>query len=187
MLVALFQWGWLSEPLGVGGAGPIEAFLPTIMLAVLFGLSMDYQVFLVSRMHEEWVHSHDNRKAVTVGLTNTSRVINAAALIMICVFSAFVSRQERIISEFGVGLAAAVALDAFIIRTMLVPAVMRTLGAANWWLPDRLDKWLPHLAVEPADPQPERTEPAPPSAKEREQEQEQQQPEHGPEQGTRTS
>ncbi|KAB1142363.1 MMPL family transporter [Streptomyces luteolifulvus] len=152
VLVALFQWGRLSGPLGVGGAGPVEAFLPTIMLAVLFGLSMDYQVFLVSRVHEEWVHSHDNSKAVTVGLTNTSRVINAAALIMICVFFAFVFRKERIISEFGVGLAAAVALDAFVIRTMLVPAVMRVLGAANWWLPGWLDKRLPHLAVEPADP-----------------------------------
>ncbi|CAM5723154.1 MMPL family transporter [Streptomyces fumanus] len=159
VLVALFQWGWLSGPLGVGGAGPVEAFLPTVMLAVLFGLSMDYQVFLVSRMHEEWVSSHDNRKAVTVGLTNTSRVINAAALIMICVFSAFVFRDERIISEFGVGLAAAVALDAFVIRTMLVPAVMRVLGTANWWLPGRLDKRLPHLAVEPAG-----TTPSPPSS-----------------------
>ncbi|MET8181208.1 MMPL family transporter [Streptomyces sp. NPDC005336] len=152
VLVALFQWGWLSEPLGVGGAGPVEAFLPTVMLAVLFGLSMDYQVFLVSRMHEEWVNSRDNRKAVTVGLTHTSRVINAAALIMIFVFSAFVFREERIISEFGVGLAAAVALDAFIIRTVLVPAVMRVLGTANWWLPGWLDKRLPHLAVEPTDP-----------------------------------
>jgi RND superfamily putative drug exporter len=158
VLVALFQWGWLSGPLGVGGAGPVEAFLPTVMLAVLFGLSMDYQVFLVSRMHEEWVSSHDNREAVTVGLTNTSRVINAAALIMICVFSAFVFRDERIISEFGVGLAAAVALDAFVIRTMLVPAVMRVLGNANWWLPGWLDKRLPHLAVEPAG-----TLPSPPS------------------------
>jgi putative drug exporter of the RND superfamily len=161
VLVALFQWGWLSGPLGVGGAGPVEAFLPTIMLAVLFGLSMDYQVFLVSRMHEEWVHSHDNRKAVTVGLTNTSRVINAAALIMICVFFAFVFRKERIISEFGAGLAAAVALDAFIVRTMLVPAVMRVLGNANWWLPGWLDKRLPHLAVEPADPPPDPADPSP--------------------------
>ncbi|MET7938194.1 MMPL family transporter [Streptomyces sp. NPDC005322] len=163
VLVALFQWGWLSEPLGVGGAGPVEAFLPTVMLAVLFGLSMDYQVFLVSRMHEEWVHSRDNGRAVTVGLTHTSRVINAAALIMICVFSAFVFRKERIISEFGVGLAAAVALDAFIIRTVLVPAVMRLLGTANWWLPRRLDKRLPHLAVEPTEPPPlpDRRPPAP--------------------------
>ncbi|MET7900617.1 MMPL family transporter [Streptomyces sp. NPDC005355] len=163
VLVALFQWGWLSEPLGVGGAGPVEAFLPTVMLAVLFGLSMDYQVFLVSRMHEEWVNSRDNRKAVTVGLTHTSRVINAAALIMIFVFSAFVFREERIISEFGVGLAAAVALDAFIIRTVLVPAVMRVLGTANWWLPGWLDKRLPHLAVEPADPPPPPPPPAEPT------------------------
>ncbi|MET7762941.1 MMPL family transporter [Streptomyces sp. NPDC005393] len=163
VLVALFQWGWLSEPLGVGGAGPVEAFLPTVMLAVLFGLSMDYQVFLVSRMHEEWVNSRDNRKAVTVGLTHTSRVINAAALIMIFVFSAFVFREERIISEFGVGLAAAVALDAFIIRTVLVPAVMRVLGTANWWLPGWLDKRLPHLAVEPTDPPPPPPPPAEPT------------------------
>ncbi|MFE0256726.1 MMPL family transporter [Streptomyces sp. NPDC059010] len=165
VLVALFQWGWLSGPLGVGGAGPVEAFLPAVMLAVLFGLSMDYQVFLVSRMHEEWVHSRDNSKAVTVGLTNTSRVINAAAVIMICVFSAFVFREERIISEFGVGLAAAVALDAFVIRTMLVPAAMRVLGTANWWLPGWLDKRLPHLAVEPTDAPASPSPPLPAPAK----------------------
>jgi RND superfamily putative drug exporter len=155
VIVAFFQWGWGSEPIGLGAAGPVEAFLPVIMLSVLFGLSMDYQVFLVSRMHEEWVHTRDNARSVNVGQAQTGRVITAAATIMIAVFIAFVFGGQRVIAEFGVGLAAAVALDAFILRTVLVPSVMHLFGAANWWLPRRLDRRLPHLSVEPPD------EPAP--------------------------
>ncbi|MFJ3195482.1 MMPL family transporter [Streptomyces griseoviridis] len=155
VLVAVFQWGWGLDLLGLGREGPINAFLPVIMLSLLFGLSMDYQVFLVSRMHEEWAHTRDNARAVRVGLAETSRVINSAALIMVCVFLAFVLSGDGSAATAGVGLAAAVALDAFILRTALVPAVMHLLGAANWWLPGRLDRWLPHLAVEPAeDPEP---------------------------------
>lgn len=160
VLVAIFQWGWGTELIGVGKEGPITSFLPVIMLSLLFGLSMDYQVFLVSRMHEEWVHTKDNARAVRVGLAETSRVINSAALIMICVFSAFVLSGDMEGAMAGIGLAAAVALDAFILRTALVPAAMHMLGKANWWLPDWLEKRLPHLAVEPKE-EPPAEEPEP--------------------------
>jgi len=116
VLVAIFQWGWGTELIGVGKEGPITSFLPVIMLSLLFGLSMDYQVFLVSRMHEEWVHTKDNARAVRVGLAETSRVINSAALIMVCVFMAFVLSGDSGAAMAGVGLAAAVALDAFILK-----------------------------------------------------------------------
>ncbi len=150
VVIAFFQFGWGSDRLGLGRAGPVEAFLPVIMLAVLFGLSMDYQVFLVSRIHEEWVHTHDNRRSVIAGQAATGRVITAAAAIMICVFVAFVLGGQRVIAEFGVGLAAAVLLDAFVLRTFLVPSLMHLFGRANWWLPRSVDRRLPHLAVEPA-------------------------------------
>jgi RND superfamily putative drug exporter len=149
VLTAFFQWGWGSEALGLGRAGPVEAFLPVLMLALLFGLSMDYQVFLVSRMHEVWVHTHDNRRSIILGQATTGRVITAAAAIMICVFGAFVFGGQRIIAEFGVGLAAAVFLDAFVLRTVLVPALMHLFGRANWWLPRSVDRRMPHLSVEP--------------------------------------
>ncbi|QCX79305.1 Membrane protein YdfJ [Streptomyces sp. YIM 121038] len=148
VVVAVFQWGWGSELMGLGRAGPIEPFLPVIMVSVLFGLSMDYQVFLVSRMYEEWLETGDNRVAVRVGLAETSRVINSAAVIMISVFLAFVLSGDRVIAMFGIALAAAVALDAFVLRTLLVPALMHLLGGANWWLPRRLDRWLPRISIE---------------------------------------
>ncbi|MEU6868167.1 MMPL family transporter [Streptomyces sp. NPDC046876] len=148
VVVAVFQWGWGSELLGLGSAGPIEPFLPVIMVSVLFGLSMDYQVFLVSRMYEEWLETGDNRRAVRVGLAETSRVINSAAVIMISVFLAFVLSGDRIIAMFGIALAAAVALDAFVLRTLLVPALMHLLGGANWWLPAWLDRRLPRISIE---------------------------------------
>ncbi len=150
VVVAVFQWGWGGSLLNVG-SGPIESFLPVIMIAILFGLSMDYQVFLVSRMHEEWVHTGDNKHSVLRGQADTGRVITAAALIMISVFVAFVFGGERVIAEFGIGLGAAVFLDAFILRTILVPAMMHIFGNANWWLPSWLDKKMPHLAVEAPD------------------------------------
>ncbi len=134
IVVAIFQWGWGSELLGPGSAGPIEPFLPVIAVSVLFGLSMDYQVFLVSRMYEEWLETRDNRRAVRVGLAETSRVINSAAVIMIAVFLAFVLSGDRVIAMFGIGLAAAVALDAFVLRTLL-PGPHAHAGRANWWLP----------------------------------------------------
>ncbi|MDX3640489.1 MMPL family transporter [Streptomyces sp. MB09-02B] len=151
VVVAIFQWGWGSELLGLGRAGPIEPFLPVIMVSVLFGLSMDYQVFLVSRMYEEWLETGDNRRAVRVGLAETSRVINSAAVIMISVFLAFVLSGDRVIAMFGIALAAAVALDAFVLRTLLVPALMHMLGGANWWLPAWLDRRMPRISIEPPE------------------------------------
>ncbi|MFJ4619439.1 MMPL family transporter [Streptomyces sp. NPDC088812] len=151
VVVAVFQWGWGSDLLGLGRAGPIEPFLPVIMVSVLFGLSMDYQVFLVSRMYEEWLETGDNRRAVRVGLAETSRVINSAAVIMISVFLAFVLSGDRVIAMFGIALAAAVAIDAFVLRTLLVPALMHLLGSANWWLPRWLDRRLPRLSIEPPE------------------------------------
>ncbi len=147
LVVAVFQWGWGSSLIG-SGSGPIESFLPIIMIAILFGLSMDYQVFLVSRMHEEWVNTGDNEGAVIHGQANTGRVISAAALVMICVFLAFAVGGERIIAEFGIGLGGAVLMDAFILRTVLVPSLMHFFGKANWWMPKWLDRAVPHLAVE---------------------------------------
>jgi RND superfamily putative drug exporter len=150
VVTAVFQKGFLAGPLGVG-TGPIEAFLPVMMLAILFGLSMDYQVFLVSRMHEEWVRTDDNEHSVRIGQAATGRVITAAATIMILVFGSFLLAGQRVIAEFGIGLSSAVFLDAFILRTVLVPAVMHLLGNRNWWLPRGLDRALPRVAVEGAE------------------------------------
>jgi len=147
IVVAMFQWGWGQKILNIG-AGPVESFLPVIMLAILFGLSMDYQVFLVSRMHEEWVATGDNEKSVVTGQAETGRIITSAALIMITVFASFMFGGEKIIKEFGLGLAAAVFIDAFILRTILVPALMHLFGKSNWWLPKSVDKALPQLSVE---------------------------------------
>jgi RND superfamily putative drug exporter len=147
LVVAVFQWGWGSSLINAG-TGPVESFLPTIMIAILFGLSMDYQVFLVSRMHEEWLNTGSNEEAINRGQANTGRVISAAALIMICVFFSFAFGGQRIIAEFGIGLGGAVLMDAFILRTVLVPALMHFFGDANWYFPKWLDRLVPHLAVE---------------------------------------
>ena len=151
VLTAVFQWGWGLPVIGVDRTGPVDAFLPIMLLAILFGLSMDYQVFLVSRMHEEWVLTGDNRTAVTRGLAETGRVITAAALIMVAVFTSFVFGDDRIIKMFGLGLAVAIGLDAFVIRSLLVPALMQVLGRWNWWIPAWLDRVLPRLTIEPPD------------------------------------
>jgi RND superfamily putative drug exporter len=145
---AVFGWGWGSSILGISGAAPVEVFLPVIMFSVLFGLSMDYEVFLVSRIHQQWVRTGDNRTAVTTGQAMTGRVITAAASIMILVFLSFLLNDNIIIQQFGIGLAAAVIIDAFVVRTILVPALMHLLGRANWWLPGWLDRWLPTLHIE---------------------------------------
>jgi RND superfamily putative drug exporter len=120
-----------------------------MFFAILFGLSMDYQVFLVSRMHEEWVHSKDNARAITVGQAETGGIITAAALIMMAVFGGFVLGDLRAIKLFGIGLASAVFLDAFLLRTVLVPSLMHLLGKANWYFPKSLDKITPQVSVEP--------------------------------------
>jgi RND superfamily putative drug exporter len=147
LVVAVFQWGWGTSLLGAG-TGPVESFLPIIMIAILFGLSMDYQVFLVSRMHEEYQNTSDNEEAIIRGQANTGRVITAAALVMICVFLSFAIGGERVIAEFGIGLGGAVLIDAFIIRTILVPSLMHFIGKANWWMPRWLDRIVPRVAVE---------------------------------------
>jgi RND superfamily putative drug exporter len=145
---AVFGWGWGSSVLGVGEPAPVEVFLPVIMFSVLFGLSLDYEVFLVSRIREQWVRTGDNRVAVTAGQAVTGRVITAAASIMILVFLSFLLNDDIIIQQFGVGLAAAIIVDAFVVRTVLVPALMNLLGRANWWLPGWLDRWLPAVRIE---------------------------------------
>jgi putative drug exporter of the RND superfamily len=162
VLTAFFQWGWGTRAIGLGAPTPVEGYLPGLVLAILFGLSMDYQVFLVSRMAEEWSRTRDNARSVLAGQTHTARVITAAAAIMIAVFITFVFVGPVDIAEFGIGLAAAVALDAFVLRTVLVPAVMHLCGRANWWLPRWLDRRLPHLAIEP--PAQEQSARAPQSA-----------------------
>ncbi len=151
VIVAIFQWGWGAEALGIGKGGPIEAFAPVLFFAILFGLSMDYQVFLVSRMHEEWVHTRNNKRAITVGQAETGGIITAAAIIMIAVFGGFVLGDDRVVKLIGIGLASAIFIDAFILRTILVPALMHLLGRANWYFPKWLDRITPRVSFEPAD------------------------------------
>jgi RND superfamily putative drug exporter len=148
VVTSIFQNGFGASLLGIDKTGPIEAFVPVMMFAILFGLSMDYEVFLVTRIYEEWHRRRDNREAVTHGLAATGRTITAAAAIMVLVFGAFILGGQRIIELFGVGLASAVLLDAVIVRSALVPALMLMLGESNWWLPARLARVLPHLRVE---------------------------------------
>jgi RND superfamily putative drug exporter len=146
--VFIFQWGNLNFFFGVYGAGPILPFLPVMLFAILFGLSMDYQVFLVSRMQEEWNAHGDNKRAVRVGLGGSGLVVVAAALIMFSVFMSFVFQTNTTIKLFGLSLAVAIAVDAFLIRLMLVPALMTVLGRANWYIPGWLGKLLPKVDVE---------------------------------------
>ena len=146
--VAVFQWGWLGGLVGVE-KGPIEPWLPVMLFAIVFGLSMDYEVFLVSRIHEEWMRRRDPSRAIVEGLATTGRVITAAATIMICVFVAFVLGPERQIKLFGLSLASAVFLDAFVVRSLLLPAVLELLGRWTWAFPDGLARRLPRLSTEP--------------------------------------
>ena len=143
----VFQHGWLSGVLGVS-PGPVEPWIPVLMFAVVFGLSMDYEVFLVSRIREEWVRYRDATRAVTDGIAFTGRVITAAAAIMICVFLSFMLGDQRAIKEFGFGLAVAVFLDALVVRCVLLPAVLELLGPVTWWLPPWIDKRLPRIRIE---------------------------------------
>jgi len=147
VVVAGFQWGWF-EPIFGTSAGPIESFLPIMLFAILFGLSMDYEVFLVARIHEEWMKSKDSKESVSKGLAATGSIITAAAAIMIVVFMAFVFLGERTIQLFGVGLAVAVLIDATIIRSTLVPSLMQLAGNWNWYLPSAIEKRLPRIRLE---------------------------------------
>ena len=148
VIVAIFQWGWGLSLLGIDKRGPVEAWAPMMLFAIVFGLSMDYEVFLLSRMKEEFDRTGDNGTAVADGLAVTARVITAAAIIMVCVFSAFVLGDDRNLKLFGLGMAVAVFVDATVVRMILVPATMELLGAKNWWMPKWLDRILPHLNVE---------------------------------------
>lgn len=159
VLSAAYVWGWGGSLLGANTGSPIAAFIPVMVFAILFGLSMDYQVFLVSRMQEEFHRSKDTRDAVTRGLAITGRTITAAALIMILVFGSFILGGQLVIKEFGLGLAVAVAVDAFLIRIGIVPAIMFLLGRSNWWLPGPLARILPSLPLEDEPELPEPTSP----------------------------
>ena len=147
VMAAVFQWGWGAALINSSPDTPFLSFLPIMLLAVLFGLSMDYQVFLVSRMREEWIQTGDNTKAVTLGLAETGKVITAAALIMVVVFVSFAGAGEPALKMAGVGMAVAVFLDAFLVRSLLVPALMQVLGKWNWWLPGWLGRLLPRITV----------------------------------------
>ena len=150
ILVAVFQWGWGANLIGIGKKGPIIAFSPMMLFAILFGLSMDYEVFLLSRVKEEHDRTHDNALAVADGLAATARVITAAAAIMVCVFFTFVFQTDATAKLIGLGLAMAILIDATVVRMVLVPATMELLGEANWWLPGWLERHLPHLSVDGA-------------------------------------
>jgi RND superfamily putative drug exporter len=147
VIVAVFQWGWLGNVLGVT-PGPIEAFIPEIVFAIVFGLSMDYEVFIVSRIHEEWVRRRDASAAVHHGMRTTGRVITAAATIMICVFASFALGDNRDVKLFGVSLASAVFLDAFVMRSLLLPSVLQLLGPRTWWMPSWLSRRAPRISLE---------------------------------------
>jgi RND superfamily putative drug exporter len=147
---AIFERGWLAGALGIQ-PGPIDAFIPVMVFAIVFGLSMDYEVFLVSRIHEEWQHRGDASAAVREGLASTGRVITAAAAVMVSVFISFAFGSDRGIKLFGTAMATAVFLDAIVIRSVLMPAVLELFGRRTWSIPRLLDRWLPRLAIEPAE------------------------------------
>jgi RND superfamily putative drug exporter len=147
-VVAVFQWGWAADLLGVGQTGPVMSLMPILMIGVVFGLAMDYEVFLVARMREAYVHGESPHQAIVTGFRHSGRVVGAAAIIMISIFAGFIGMSDPIIKTLGVGLAAAVAFDAFVVRMAIAPAVLRLLGRHAWWLPRRLDRMLPNVDVE---------------------------------------
>jgi len=147
VIVAIFQWGWLGSLMGVQ-QGPVESFIPVLLFAIVFGLSMDYEVFLVSRIHERWARTRDSSRAVGDGLALTGRVVTAAAAIMVCVFLSFMLGEERVIKEFGLSLASAVLLDALVVRCLLLPATLHLLGDVTWRMPAWLDRLLPRVNIE---------------------------------------
>ena len=148
VVALVLQGGWAGQLVGIDTETPLPAFVPVLMFAVLFGLSMDYEVFLVSRMREAWLRTHDNHRAILEGLAGTGRVITAAAAIMVAVFAAFIPSPDIVLKVIGIGMASAIFIDATIVRMLLVPAVMHLLGNANWWLPAWLDRRIPQLHIE---------------------------------------
>jgi putative drug exporter of the RND superfamily len=163
VVVAVFQWGWLGGLFGLEGTYRVASPLPVIFFAVLFGLSMDYEVFLVSRIREAYQATGDNAEAVARGLASTGRVITSGAMIMVAVFLSFVTDPSPFVQMIGLGLATAIAIDATVVRMILVPASMALMGRANWWLPGWLDRLLPHLSLE-SDPTAHPSSAAPVSA-----------------------
>jgi RND superfamily putative drug exporter len=153
VMVAVFQWGWAGRVIGIGQTGPIDPWIPVALFVVLFGLSMDYEVFLLSRIREEWLRTHENSLAVADGLAITGRIITAAAAIMFCVFASFVIKDPlHILKVFGLGLATAVLVDATLVRMVLVPSIMEILGPLNWWMPRWMDRSIPTIGVEVTPP-----------------------------------
>jgi putative drug exporter of the RND superfamily len=148
VLTALFQWGWLHGAIGLDSAVPIVSYVPLFMFAILFGLSMDYEVFLVSQIEEHVHEGQSNRESVVSGLVTSGRVITAAATIMVFVFGSFVLNGDPTVKQFGIGLAVAVILDATVVRCLLVPALMVMVGKANWYLPKWVDRILPRISIE---------------------------------------
>src|SRR6185437_4519274 len=144
----VLEGGWAGRLIGIDTATPLAAFVPVMMFALLFGLSMDYEVFLLSRVREAWVRSPDNGQAITTGMASSARVITAAAAIMTVVFAGLIPSDQVFIKVSGVGLVAAILVDATVIRLLLVPAVMHLLGRSNWWLPRSMARRLPHLHIE---------------------------------------
>src|SRR5947209_16101502 len=153
VLVAVFQYGWLDGITGYHSLGYVQAMTPPLLLAIVFGLSMDYEVFLLSRIRERYEATHDNTRAVAEGLARSARTISSAALIMVAVFAVFAGTGVPSVKEIGLGLAVAIALDATIVRLILVPATMELMGKWNWWLPKPLGRILPRAAFE-SEPQP---------------------------------
>jgi putative drug exporter of the RND superfamily len=153
VMTLVAQGGAVGELIGIDHEVPIAPFMPVMMFAILFGLSMDYEVFLISRIREEYLKDGDTRRAVADGLAKTARVITAAAAIMVVVFLAFVASPEVFLKLFGIGLASAIFLDATLVRMVLVPAVMQLLGPRNWWIPDWLERILPRIEAEAREPQ----------------------------------
>lgn len=149
-VVAVFQWGWLGSLLGVQQTGPIVSMMPIFMVGVVFGLAMDYEVFLVTRMREAYVHGEQPHTAIVTGFRHGARVVTAAAVIMIAVFAGFIGSGDPMIKMIGFGLAIAVFFDAFVVRMAIVPAVLALLGQKAWWLPPRLDALLPDIDIEGA-------------------------------------
>jgi RND superfamily putative drug exporter len=154
VVVAVFQWGWLGSGIDQGTTAPVDPWIPVMLFTILFGLSMDYQVFLVSRIREAYLGGADASSAVTDGLATTGRVITSAAAIMICVFGAFVLGDVRILRVFGLGMAAAILLDATLVRMVLMPSILQIMGARSWWFPSSWERLMPRVLTEKEQPAP---------------------------------
>jgi RND superfamily putative drug exporter len=156
VIVAVFEWGWLKTLIGLHTTLPIPAYVPMLVFAIVFGLSMDYEVFLLSRIHEAWIATRDAHRAVAIGIGSTARVITTAAAIMVVVFTSFVLNPNPVVKMLALGMAFAVLIDASLVRMILVPAIMTLLGSRAWWMPRWLEPVVPHLQLEGGD---EGTEP----------------------------